>query len=224
MPVRLSDRQRSTIRATLLANSSGCGGLEVPWNGLTAEQVDDLSDAELAVYNQWISTLAQAADQSSGFRIAATAAVNQGSSAGHGAGTGPGGAGLPPPPPPPAPHRPKSLTEALEQYGTPEERAVWNSAIEVHNRAKGEVIGQLMAHITNEAQRQVVYDYYKDKPIEELRLLLAAQPSAPAANQAPPRLYFGAGGGPPPALAPADEEALLSPVYNWSQDGKKRGA
>lgn len=212
MAVQLNNDQRSTIRATLLANSCGCGGLDVPWKGMGAQEIDKLSDAELAVYNQWITTLAQAADRSVGQAIVRTAAVGNG---------GPGPA-VPPPPPPPAPNRPKSMTEALEQFGTEEERAVWNSAIEVHNREKGELIAQLMGHITGEQQRQAVYNFYKDKSTAELRLLRETMPvtSTNQGAQAPRLSYFGAAGGPPPA-AVTDEEPLTSPVYNWEPSRKR---
>jgi hypothetical protein len=69
------------------------------------------------------------------------------------------------------------MTEALELFGTPEDKAVWNSAVQIHNQKKTDVLAALMAHITDTAQREAVYNFLKDKTIEELNLPSDAPPA-----------------------------------------------
>jgi hypothetical protein len=221
---QLSDEQRNGIRAAIMNSTCTCNGLDVPWRGMTADQVGALTDNELRVYGKWLDSLTQAAE-----RAAVNNSGNKGNPAGNAGGSGNAGSsgsgsgGYPPPAPPPAPVRPKSMMEALELFGTPEDKAVWNSAVQIHNQKKTDVLAALMAHITDTAQREAVYNFLKDKTIEELNYLQILHQPAPANNsghqqQAPP-IYMGAVGPPPMPVGP-DEEPLTTPVYNWEEASK----
>jgi hypothetical protein len=212
---QLSDEQRNGIRAAIMNSTCTCNGLDVPWRGMTADQVGALTDNELRVYGKWLDSLTQAAE-----RVAVSNSSGKGNAGGN---AGSGGGGYPPPAPPPAPVRPKSMTEALELFGTPEDKAVWNSAVQIHNQKKTDVLASLMAHITDQAQREAVYNFLKDKTIEELNYLQLLHQPAPTNNsghqqQAPP-IYMGAVGPPPMPVGP-DEEPLTTPVYNWEEASK----
>jgi hypothetical protein len=209
----LTDDKKKTIRATLAANTCGCGGLNVPWKGMTEQQIDELTDNELLVYDQWISSLAQAADRSTGQAIVRTANVGGNSTP-----------GLVPPPPPPPPPSPRANT--MEQWLNmmpPEAQPVWNGIVELHNQQRGQIIAQLMEHLTDEGTRQLAYNRYKDMSIKDLQEILLITPR-PA--QAPPPQqtvnWFGAQGG-PPAAGVTNEEALLSPTYSFDDARLKKG-
>jgi hypothetical protein len=220
---QLSDEQRNGIRAAIMNSTCTCNGLDVPWRGMTADQVKALTDNELRVYGKWLDSLTQAAE-----RAAVSNSSGKGGSTGNsgsGGNSGGGGSGgYPPPAPPPAPVRPKSMTEALELFGTPEDKAVWNSAVQIHNQKKTDILAALMAHITDQAQREAVYNLLKDKTIEELNFLQILHQPAPANNsshqQAPP-IYQGAAGPPPMPVGP-DEEPLTTPVYNWEEASRSK--
>jgi hypothetical protein len=120
---------------------------------------------------------------------------------------------------PPAPSRPKSMTEALEMFGSAEDKAVWNSAIQLHNQRKADIITQLMAHITDEGQRQQVFNFLNSKSYEELQMELVVHPPASTRQEEerPTANWFGAVGG-PVVPQPTTEEALVSPVYNFGRN------
>jgi hypothetical protein len=60
---QLSDEQRNGIRAAIMNSTCTCNGLDVPWRGMTADQVKALTDNELRVYGKWLDSLTQAAER-----------------------------------------------------------------------------------------------------------------------------------------------------------------
>jgi hypothetical protein len=60
---QLSDEQRNGIRAAIMNSTCTCNGLDVPWRGMTADQVGALTDNELRVYGKWLDSLTQAAER-----------------------------------------------------------------------------------------------------------------------------------------------------------------
>jgi hypothetical protein len=209
----LTDQQKKTVRATLAANTCGCGGLNVPWKGMNQQQIDALTDNELIVYDQWLSSLAQAADRSTGQAIVRNANVGGNS----------GVMPLPPPPPPPS-GRANTMEQWLNMM-PPEAQPVWNSIVELHNQQRGQLIGQLMEHLTDETQRQLAYNRYKDMSVKDLQemLLIMPRPQQAQNTQQTTPIYWGSQGGPPPSLQVTDEQPLLAPIYNFDDHRLKGG-
>lgn len=218
----LTDDKKKTIRATLAANTCGCGGLNVPWKGMTQQQIDELTENELLVYDQWISSLAQAADRSTGQAI--VRAANVGGSGNQAPPPNPasGPAFMPPPPPPPSPSPRANTMEQWLNLMPPEAQPVWNGIVELHNQQRGQIIAQLMEHLTDEPTRQLAYNRYKGMSINDLQEVLLISPRPP---QAPPQQHtvnwFGAQGAPPAGVT--TEEALLSPTYSFDDARLKKG-
>jgi hypothetical protein len=80
---QLSDEQRNGIRAAIMNSTCTCNGLDVPWRGMTADQVKALTDNELRVYGKWLDSLTQAAE-----RAAVANSGNKGNSTGNAGGSG----------------------------------------------------------------------------------------------------------------------------------------
>lgn len=220
----LTDDKKKTIRATLAANTCGCGGLNVPWKGMTQQQIDELTDNELLVYDQWISTLAQAADRSTGQAIVRAANIG-GSGNQPPPNPAPAPGIMPPPPPPPSPSPRANTMEQWLSLMPPEAQPIWNGIVELHNQQRGQIIGQLMEHLTDEPTRQLAYNRYKDMSIKDLQeiLLIVPRPaqSAPQPTQQTVN-WFGAQGG-PPVVGVTNEEPLLTPSYNFEDARLKKG-
>jgi len=83
-------------------------------------------------------------------------------------------------------------------------RPVWNSAVQVHQNEKNQVIGQLVANMAAGEQRDKAVQFLTAKPIEELQMMLSLMPTATGnPNQpttvlnpftAPTNNFFGAAG------------------------------
>jgi hypothetical protein len=80
---QLSDEQRNGIRAAIMNSTCTCNGLDVPWRGMTADQVKALTDNELRVYGKWLDSLTQAAE-----RAAVANSGGKGNSTGNVGGSG----------------------------------------------------------------------------------------------------------------------------------------
>ncbi|HEX6865363.1 MAG TPA: hypothetical protein VF414_21220, partial [Thermoanaerobaculia bacterium] len=95
-----------------------------------------------------------------------------------------------------------SLTEYIKRHGTPEERAVWNSAVKVEREQRVKLLRQLTANVEGDDRRKAVWDALKAKPLDELELLLnlrgpAREEAAPSRGLFGSRIpdYAGASGG-----------------------------
>jgi hypothetical protein len=118
--------------------------------------------------------------------------------------------------------RPASFAEALETFGTPEEKATWNAVMQTLQQQKTALLGQILANINDPTQKQAAFDIYKDMQIAQLQTILATMPRP---QQQPPAQhpqsmfgfnFGGAGGFPITPAAPSPEvKPLKQPTYNY---------
>jgi hypothetical protein len=120
----------------------------------------------------------------------------------------------------PVPVKPTNQGEWLALM-PPDAQAIWNSAVQVHEEKKAELIGRLTANASEPYKTQIT-EIYKGMGLPQLQALAAALPPAhesppyqAPAYTAPAQNYFtGAGGAPAQAVTNA-EEPLLQPTYQW---------
>lgn len=118
--------------------------------------------------------------------------------------------------------RPSSLEDALKQFGTPEEQAVWNASVQIYNANKAAVIQQLTANISDPNERQQRAQWLGTKSLEELKAWQGMLPP-PAQNvqqpQAPVHNWLGSSVPTAAVQQPVTEEPLVAPVYNFAKAG-----
>ncbi len=72
----------------------------------------------------------------------------------------------------------------LRDYGTDQEKEVWNAAVQVHAAERQILIDKLVAN-SNVSQRQAAAEVYGDMPMPKLRSLVAALPPKPTQRSQP---------------------------------------
>jgi hypothetical protein len=82
-----------------------------------------------------------------------------------------------------------------------------------------------MEHLTDETQRQLAYNRYKDMSVKDLQemLLIMPRPQQAQNTQQTTPIYWGSQGGPPPGVQLTNEEPLLAPTYNFEDHRLARG-
>jgi hypothetical protein len=235
MTTTYNDQDRAEIRNALVANCGCKVPNGVPWKNMTREQIDSLDDETLNVLDRWNQTLLEArgGQGEGGFhsnndpnaerhvwnsRLQRWETTPPPRQPGVAPQQGYGQASAPPPPPP---AKPKSMMEALEMFGTPEDKMAWNSVLEAQNREKMNVIEQLMYHITDETQRTEVFNELNALSTTQLRTLsiIRGPQGQQQGQQEQPIIHFFGGQGAPaglPAVGTA-EEPLQAPVYNFDR-------
>lgn len=99
----------------------------------------------------------------------------------------------------------------------PQAQSVWNTAMETFNREKTSLVEQLVANMQGEARDQAT-GIYNAMDVNQLKVLVAGLPPRQEEQHRPVVNYFGAAG---PVHTPViNEEPLLSPVYDFSSNGK----
>lgn len=108
---------------------------------------------------------------------------------------------------------PMGMTEALEKYGTPEDRAVWNAAKRVEKREKLEIVRRLVANISDPDRRKARGNALMREPLGRLEDMLELIPAAngrQAAADAAPRFDGAADFGFSDAPAANDRDGVLA--------------
>lgn len=121
----------------------------------------------------------------------------------------------------PVAQKPKSITEALDLYGSPQDKEVWNSALNLHNQAKTGLIERILNHFNYEGEaRTQAAAVYNAMPMPQLQQLASGIPEKPANNSGggtgnlvPD--FFGSIGAPPSAPV-TNETPLTGPTYEFS--------
>lgn len=100
----------------------------------------------------------------------------------------------------------------------PQAQSVWNTAMETFNREKTSLVEQLVANMQGEAKDQAT-GIYNAMDVNQLKVLVAGLPPRQEESHRPVVNYFGAAG---PVHSPViNEEPLLSPVYDFTKNGKR---
>lgn len=214
---KLNDQQRESIKGELAANANtpiGAG-----WRGMDLNQ---MSDDALVAHHRHFKNSQQASVGNSAvtynsatgqFELNAPAQPLTGNCGGH---TAPAVNATP------TMQRPKSMQEALELFGTQQDKDVWNGAVTIHNQRKQELLNAILANVADEAARQAAFDLYKDFDVPKLQAVLATipQPQQTANTQSLTAPSFLGISGPPTRQAPVTETPLRSPVYNFKKPGQ----
>jgi hypothetical protein len=114
--------------------------------------------------------------------------------------------------------RPKSMTEALDQYGTPEEKAAWAATMNFMKQQTEAVLSQIIGNVQGEQERLAAYNLYKDMTLPQLQIVLSTMPK-PQMTHNSGNLHNSYG---LPLSMPASQaaagpgiKALPTPTYNF---------
>lgn len=134
---------------------------------------------------------------------------------------------------------PKTMTmQELLQYASPEDRAVWNHAVEVEKKEREQLVSRLTANVSDPNLKKQLADQFGAMSLPQLRLMTHAVPTAnsvftpplPPVNGMPvaelPPLYTGAAGSPgQPVSNEADQNDVLDlPRINWAEEKKAQAS
>lgn len=93
-----------------------------------------------------------------------------------------------------------TLTERLKTEGTPEERAVWNTAVRLNKAEKVRILNRLVSHIEDDTRRETTFNKLAKKDLADLQELAELLPTSNNENHVEDihsmPLYMGASGGP----------------------------
>lgn len=125
---------------------------------------------------------------------------------------------------PPPPKRPDSMQEALELYGTPQDRAAWTAVLNSQNQQKAQLIEQIVNSSPDQSEqgRTNYFNYLKAKELPELQILAnnLPRPQQPQRQESLIPSYFGAIGAPPTSNTFSNEPPLALPTYNFKKEPK----
>lgn len=202
----LTKEQRQQIVRDLAAN---CQDRDVPWRGKDVNALSQLTDNELAAFDSCrrIITGAAASGPAGGNVATSPAAPPVGNTV------------INPTAPVPVAspvQRPRNMIEALEMFGSQEDKSAWNSVAMVLQREKASIIERIVGNMEGERREQYT-QWLQSKDIDELRRMAILVPQEQSyqqqQQQAPAFNFLGAAAAP---LNPmTNEEPLASPVYNF---------
>jgi hypothetical protein len=216
---KMTDQEREVIVNSLVANCGCNNGLSMPWKGKDATALKQLDDSTLMAFDAVRKSLPPANNQQ------ATQQPNPGQTQ--------TSQGNPQNNPVLAlltqqqqQNRPKSMSEALELFGTSEDKAVWNAAMTMHTQQKAALIQLLVNGIPEGDQRNQAIAVYAAVPYEQLQILAAGVPKQVQQAQNQQNLlpnFLGLVGAPVGQGQVVTEKPLAAPVYNFAHPGAKKG-
>jgi hypothetical protein len=121
---------------------------------------------------------------------------------------------------PPVANRNETFIQLLDRTGTPEEKAIWNTAVGMHKQKKQELVDRLTANITDATAKAAAQVVYMNMKMEELEKIAPAAPKTPANNQDQTNnADFGLGAGGPLPNLNTNQKSQVVEVTNGSNGG-----